>query len=70
MTTGTKFELHQRVSRPINIYAQAIRLKYGVVTRIFSRMGTIFGDYPELYEVLWDNGKVGKAYLPHGITAV
>lgn len=64
---GNKFQTGNRVSRPKDIFAKVCKLKYGKVTRVFSEMGTRFGDYPELYEVLWDDGTVGRAYLPHGI---
>lgn len=58
-----KFKIGDRVKR-LN--------KTGTVTRCYSRgfkfFGSVFlGPYPELYDVKWDDGSTGNAYLPHGL---
>ena len=67
----TEFVEHQKVKRPIDpfIPRKDWKWSHGEVIRVYSNYGTEFGDYPELYDVKWDSGIVGKAFLPHGLFA-
>jgi len=61
-----------RVSREIDIYDPKKGLKLGEVIKHYSRPREKYGDwwlgpYPNLYDVKWDDGSIGKAFLPHGI---
>lgn len=67
------FAAGDRVIRPIDVYGDHSKLKHGVVVR---RYGQAWyrqdhtwpvGFDPELYEVRWDDGTVGKGYFPHGL---
>ena len=64
------FAVGQRVSRRIDAYDSKSPFRFGNVIRRYSRLNTRYGDYPELYEVQWDDGSIGRAYLPHGLTAI
>ena len=65
-----KFKVGDHVTRPYNVYDPKSKLMHGTVVRVYSRMNTSHGDYPELYEVHWDETDVtesGDGYLPHGL---
>ncbi len=66
------FKPGDRVSRNIDIYNPEKSDKHGVVTRKYNEpektVGEItLGPYPILYEVKWDNGRIERGFLPHGI---
>jgi hypothetical protein len=65
-----KFRVGDRVCRPIDIYDEESYLKFGIVTKVYSRMDPILGHYPELYEVKWDEPLYGTrdGYLPNGLS--
>ena len=70
-----RFELLDRVKRHVDMHDRSKGFKYGNVIKCFSReeyeiAGTVLGPYPELYSVKWDNGRIGKSYLPFGITKI
>lgn len=68
--TNPKFKIGDRVTRPRNVYNLTGRLLHGTVSRVYSRKNTKFGDYPELYDVIWDEADTkesGNGYLPHGL---
>jgi hypothetical protein len=46
--------------------------RHGTVTKVYAeprhRCGALWlGPYPELYQVLWDDGPEKGGYLPHGL---
>ena len=61
------FTVGERVKRLEDVYKPKSRMMFGVVTKKYSDYESQFGPYPELYEVQWDDGKIGKGYLPHGL---
>ena len=70
----SRFKVGDEVTRPKDCFkpVKKWQLKHGVVTRVYSKWSTALPDMPsyylpELYEVVWNDGKVGKGYLPHGI---
>lgn len=70
--TNGRFQVGDRVTRPEDVFVQNSPLMKGTVTRTYTKHtyypeSEIDWFYPELYEVQWDNGKVGLGYLPHGI---
>ncbi len=70
-----KFYIGERIKR--NIEGTYV-YKYGVVINVYSREARIVNsnpditlpEYKELYVVEWDNGVIGKGYLPHGLISV
>lgn len=70
-----KFKIGDRVRREINIYDPSKGMRYGKVVQCYSKPerklspGSTLGPYPELYEVLWDDGTVERGFLPHGLDA-
>lgn len=69
----TKFNLGDRVTRLENVYDDKSKMMHGKISRVYDK-DTIFGFYPELYEVIWDhklttwnNQLVRGGYLPHGL---
>ena len=73
MTTHKKDD---RVCRPADIFGTDSPLLTGSVAQVYSDTSCIpgiLGDpvhYPELYEVLWDNGQCQKGFLPRGLSAL
>ena len=69
----TRFQLNERVSREINVFAPEQGLRYGNVIEIYSvpkkdyGNGLVLGPYPELYKVRFDDGSVEGGFLPHGL---
>lgn len=63
----TKFKVGDRVVRRADVYDPMSPLRHGAVIRVYSRYGTQHGDYPELYNVQWDDGEEERAFLPHGL---
>ena len=71
-----KFVQGDRVSRLIDVYGPNVQhnIRTGTILLRYKKIGDskshsdlyIIG-YPELYAVLWDDGSVGKAFLPHGL---
>jgi hypothetical protein len=65
-----RFKVGDRVTRDerdLQINWSARKTLHGEVIRAYSDYG-MFGFYPELYDVKWDDGsKINKAYLPHGL---
>lgn len=73
VTRHTKFVPGDRVKRHEDVFDQSSRIKYGTVTCVYGkRLESSLGrwDDPELYEVQWDDGTVGRSYFPHGIDPV
>ena len=73
----TKYSVGERVSRPIDVYGDHDIKKFGVITAVYDEWtpSRCDGDMPamhyeELYEVQWDDGKVEKGFLPHGLDLV
>ena len=67
-----KFKINDRVKREINIYNRSEGFKFGIITLRYSRPEDQYGDitlgpYKELYDVLWDDGKAERGFLPHGL---
>lgn len=65
------FKQGDRVTRPVDVYDYSKGFREGTVLLRYKANHTIVGQsyfYPELYAVLWDSGKVEKAFLPHGLT--
>jgi len=71
-----KFKINDRVKREVDIFDKTKGYKTGRIIRQYSKpekkyySGLILGPYPELYEVLWDNGIKEKGFLAHGIDAL
>jgi hypothetical protein len=60
-----KFDVGDRVKRPVDVYAPMERwyYKYGMIVRRYSA-----GRNPEVYDIWWDNkDQPDKGYLPHGL---
>lgn len=58
-----KFDIGDRVRRPIDVFSKNWKYKFGMVVRRYSR-----GDNPELYDVWWDHrDQPDYGYLPHGL---
>ena len=66
----SKFKKGDRVQRKIDVFDDKSPLKYGTVSLRYSKQHKSLSFYPELYRVDWDNGSVGTAYLPHGLTLI
>jgi hypothetical protein len=67
----TKFQYGDRVERDERnlSWPYSGQVLTGIVTRVYGRIKTdLLGQYPEVYDVLWDNGKESRGYLPHGIS--
>ena len=67
-----KFKIGDRVKREIDIYNRMEGFKFGIITLRYSRPEDQYGDitlgpYKELYDVLWDDGKAERGFLPHGL---
>lgn len=67
-----KFKRRDRVKREINIYNRKEGFKFGIIISRYSKPMEQYGDislgpYEELYDVLWDDGKTGRGFLPHGL---
>ena len=60
------WEFSDRVQRRSDVFDDSSPLKKGVIRRRYSNIN-VFGNYPELYEVLWDSGKIEEGFLPHGL---
>ena len=68
-----KFKSTERVKRPIDVYNFNKGYKYGVVIKKYSEYSKVIQPkifYPELYKVQWDDGTIGKGYLPHGLSHI
>ena len=66
------FEIGQRVGRYEDPHDMSKGIKWGLIMERYSRPqevigSTTLGPYPELYMVQFDDGTIGKAYLPHGL---
>ena len=59
-----------RVQRPMDVYKKS-PIRHGEVVLRYSitdNRGLDYSqDYPELYAVRWDDGKVEKGFLRHGL---
>jgi ribosomal protein L21E len=66
----SQFKIGDRVKRDetnLIINWSSHKVLHGTVSRVYSEQG-MFGFYPELYEVNWDDGdKYNKGCLPHGL---
>jgi len=65
----TKFNVGDRVMRDESdpYVGMSGKVLHGTVTRVYSDYEGKFGPYPELYEVNWDNYKLQRGFLPHGL---
>jgi hypothetical protein len=61
-----KFQLRDRVRRLENVFDPTSKMRYGRISRIYSKTSR-YGDYPELYDVEWEDGAVGGDFLPYGL---
>ena len=65
-----RFKVGDRVTRDernLTMNFSSKKILHGSVIKAYCEWG-MFGYYPELYDVTWDNGnKFNKAYLPHGL---
>ena len=63
-----RFEVGDRVQRRKDVFDNESPMLHGCVVKAYSRWGTRFGDYPELFDVRWDGVKaVEHGFLPNGI---
>ncbi len=62
-----KFHVGDRVERLEDVYDQTSLLLHGEVIEVYSYTSQRFGFYPEMYKVKWDNEKIEKGFLPHGL---
>ena len=67
--TLTKFNLGDRVTRDERemkyLYPKGNLMK-GEIIQVYGRQILPY-NYPELYDVFWDNGEERFGYLPHGL---
>lgn len=57
-----------RVQRRFNVFDEKSPLRHGVVVKKYSETDPILGEYPELYQVWWDDGQISGGYFPHGLS--
>jgi len=69
-----RFAPGARVERRLDVFDNESSMRTGTVIRAYSEMRPARPasdlpelHYPELYDVLWDDGQTGHAYLRHGI---
>lgn len=67
-----RFKRGDRVSREIDIYDLTKGLRFGIIIKVYRKPVKQYnsfklGPYPELYKVLWDDGKTEEGFLPHGL---
>jgi hypothetical protein len=70
MNADGSFDKGDRVTREEDVFDQRSPLMHGTVVRRYARDGGYDGvrwHDPELYEVRWDTGVVGRAYFRHGL---
>jgi len=68
-----RFAIGQRVIRPVDVYNKNSPLRHGKIIYVYD--STYYNSdpdlsdwyYPELYDVRWDDGKIGRGYLRHGL---
>ena len=56
-----------RVQRLVDVCDSKSPLRRGTIIERYSYQSDMFGYYPELYRVRWDDGTVEKGFLPHGL---
>lgn len=65
-----RYEVGDRVVREVDVFDPKSTLMHGTVTRRYGREsgfdGVTWYD-PELYEVQWDHGTIGRAFFRHGL---
>ena len=64
------WKVGDRVVRQIDVYDDSSPVRRGTVTRRYSQDGEFDGvrwHDPEIYEVLWDDGTVGRGFFRHGL---
>lgn len=72
-----KFQYGDRVVRREDVFNPNSPLKRGTITCVYGRHfycelsgGEVMDwNYDEMYDVVWDSGKVEKGFLPHGLDA-
>lgn len=57
-----KFNLGQRVCRLSNVFVPDSLMFYGEVVEQYSS-----AEHEELYAVQWDEGRLERGFLPHGL---
>jgi len=67
--TKTKFKIGDRVTRLSDVFDDKSTRLFGRISEVYQRR-TVFGFYPELYKVIWDDGKEQFGFLPHGLDKV
>ena len=71
-TSCSKFKIGDRVFRKEQESKGVQTILKGTVVSCYSRDqyicgSIILGPYPELYMVQFDDGRIGRAFLPHGL---
>jgi len=61
------FGIGDWVKRRVDVFDDSSPYRKGTVIKRYSKDSERFGYYPELYDVEWEDGSVGKEYLPWGI---
>lgn len=65
---GYKFKILDRVKRLEDVFRPSSRMFHGIVIESYSKTSHFLGIYyPEMYDVHWDHGDIGRGYLPHGL---
>ena len=63
-----KFQIGDRVVRRKDVHDRTSELLHGTVSKAIRNWKGIRGwNYPEIYSVTWDDGKVENGFLPHGL---
>lgn len=66
-----KFMPGDRVTRQKDVFDKKSKLLHGTIIRVYGRKFScrVLGSWNdgELYDVKWDEGKVQRAFFPHGL---
>lgn len=65
-----EFRVGDKVSRPLDIYDEKSKVKFGRVREVRFGHWTAHSYEPVIYDIQWDGeADVSRGYLPHGINA-